>query len=238
MLCSSLRSSTAALGLGRRAASTIAQKYSNALYSAALAKSPQTLTKVQSELNTIASTINEVPDLKAFVTNPTLSAKDRSAGLAAVFARAESTSPKKEPVSDITKNLFSVLSENGRLGEAQGVIEGFNELVSKYKGELEVVVTSAGPLPRDVSSRLESILKQSQAAQQAKSLRITNKVFKVYLPSCRASSDTSQVNPAVLGGIVVDFGDKSIDLSVSSRVNKLNNILQGMLCLFSGLVDV
>lgn len=27
---------------------------------------------------------------------------------------------------------------------------------------------------------------------------------------------------------MVDFGDKSIDLSVSSRVNKLNNVLQGM----------
>lgn len=34
------------------------------------------------------------------------------------------------------------------------------------------------------------------------------------------------MNPSVLGGIVVDFGDKSIDLSVSSRVNKLNNVLQ------------
>ncbi|OAX32384.1 OSCP, subunit 5 of the stator stalk of mitochondrial F1F0 ATP synthase [Rhizopogon vinicolor AM-OR11-026] len=207
MLCSSLRSSTASLGLGRRAASTIAQKYSNALYSAALAKSPQTLTKVQSELNTIATTINEVPDFKAFINNPTLSAKDRSSGLAVVYARAEST--KKESVSDITKNLFAVLSDNGRLGETQGVIEGFNELVAKYRGELEVVVTSAAPLPRDISSRLETILKQSQTAQQAKSLKITNKV-----------------NPSVLGGVVVDFGDKSIDLSVSSRVNKLNSILQ------------
>lgn len=177
MLCSSLRSSTASLGLGRRAASTIAQKYSNALYSAALAKSPQVLTKVQSELNTIASTINEVPDFKAFISNPTLSAKDRSSGLAVVYARAESA--KKEPVSDITKNLFAVLSDNGRLGETQGVIEGFNELVAKYKGELEVVVTSAAPLARDVSSRLESILKQSQAAQQAKTLKISNKVLRI-----------------------------------------------------------
>jgi F-type H+-transporting ATPase subunit O len=179
MLCSSLRSSTASLGLGRRAASTIAQKYSNALYSAALAKSPQTLAKVQSELNTIASTINEVPDFKAFISNPTLSAKDRSSGLAVVYARAESTGLKKEPVSDITKNLFAVLSDNGRLGETQGVIEGFNELVAKYKGELEVVVTSAAPLPRDISSRLESILKQSQAAQQAKTLKISNKVLRI-----------------------------------------------------------
>lgn len=40
------------------------------------------------------------------------------------------------------------------------------------------------------------------------------------------SSPLLQVNPSILGGIVVDFGDKSIDLSVASRVNKLNNLLQ------------
>jgi len=90
---------------------------------------------------------------------------------------------KKEPLSDITKNLFAVLSGNGRLGETQGVIEGFNELVAKYKGELEVVVTSAGPLPKDISSRLETILKQSQTAQQAKSLKITNKVEYLHICS-------------------------------------------------------
>ncbi|KAG1747245.1 ATP synthase delta subunit-domain-containing protein [Suillus paluster] len=118
---------------------------------------------------------------------------------------------RRSPVSEITKNMFAVLSDNGRRGETQGAIESFNELVSKYKGELEVVVTSAAPLLKDVSSWLETILEQSQAAQQAKSLKITNKV-----------------NPSVLGGIIVDFGDKSIDLSVSSRVNKLNNILQRM----------
>ncbi|KAH7913888.1 OSCP, subunit 5 of the stator stalk of mitochondrial F1F0 ATP synthase [Hygrophoropsis aurantiaca] len=207
-MLSSLRSTAVSAGLGRRAASTIALKYSNATYSAALAKSPQVLNKVQAELTVISNSIKELPELKAFVSNPTLSAKERNAGLAAIFARAEGTGAKKEPVSDITKNLFAVLSNNGRLGETQGVIEGFNELVSKYKGELEVVVTSAAPLPKDISSRLETVLKQSQAAQQAKTLKITNKV-----------------NPSVLGGIVVDFGDKSIDLSVSSRINKLNNLL-------------
>ena len=40
----------------------------------------------------------------------------------------------------------------------------------------------------------------------------------------------------MLGGIVVDFGDKTVDLSVASRVNKLNNLLQreyvGLTCAF------
>lgn len=165
-----------AKGSFRRAASTLALKYSNALYSAALKQSPQTLSKVQTDLDAVHKTIKDSLEVSNFIKDPTLSVKDRSAGLSALFKAAEGTAAKKEPVSDITKNFFHLLAENGRLGETQGVIEGFNELVSKYKGELTVTITSAAPLPKDIQSKLESTLKQSQTAQQAKTLKVVNKV--------------------------------------------------------------
>ena len=174
MFAASARSAALSAGLGRRAASTIAQKYSNAVFSAALNKSPQVLNKVQTELNAIQSAVKSNAELSTFIHNPTLSTKDRAAGLPALYAAAAPSA--KEPISDITKNLFVVLSENGRLVETEGVIEGFNELVANYKGELNVTITSAAPLPRDIQSRLETLLKQSQTAQKAKSLKITNKV--------------------------------------------------------------
>lgn len=156
-----------------RAASAISTKYAQAAYGAALKKSPATLDTVQKELTSISSAIKSDGKLAAFVNNPTLSAKDREAGIQALFQQAGG--PKKGEVSDITKNLFGVLSENGRLVEASDVIESFSELVSKYKGELEVTVTSATPLARDVLSRLETALKQSQTAQKAKTVKIINK---------------------------------------------------------------
>ncbi|KAF9071093.1 OSCP/delta subunit of ATPase [Rhodocollybia butyracea] len=208
MMLSAARSASFAPLAGRRAASAIASKYSNAVYNAALAKSPQTLAKVHSELANFSATLKQNKDINTFVHNPTLSANDRAAGLASVFKTIDSAS-KKEPVSDITKNLLTVLSENGRLAEIEGVVEGVNELVAQYNGELNVTVTSAAPLPKDILSRLESTLKQSQTAQKAKTLKVTNKV-----------------NPSVLGGVVVDFGDKTIDLSAQSRVTKLNAALQ------------
>ncbi|KIK09752.1 hypothetical protein K443DRAFT_671073 [Laccaria amethystina LaAM-08-1] len=208
LLASSARSVVATPGLGRRAASVIAGKYSKAVFGAALAKSPATLTKVHTELASVSNSIKNQPQVSGFVHNPTLSLQERKKGLESLFSKLEGTGPKKEQVSEITKNLLSVLSENGRLGETQAVIEGFNELVSQYKGELTVTVTSATPLTKDVLTRLETTLKQSQTAQAAKVLKITNKV-----------------NPAVLGGLIVDFGDKTIDLSVQSRVTKLNSAL-------------
>jgi F-type H+-transporting ATPase subunit O len=207
LLATTARSASFAPLAGRRAASAIASKYSNAVYNAALAKSPQTLTKVHAELASFATALKQSQDIDAFVHNPTLSAKDRTAGLASVFKAIEGG--KKEPVSDLTKNLFQVLSENGRLAEADGVVEVFNELFAQYNGELNVTVASATPLPKDILSRLESILKQSQTAQKAKTVKVANKV-----------------NPSILGGIVIDFGDKTIDLSAQSRVTKLNAALQ------------
>ncbi|KAF8647051.1 hypothetical protein AX16_006888 [Volvariella volvacea WC 439] len=209
LLSTASRSVAATPGLGRRAASAIALKYSKAVYGAALSKSPQALTQVHTELASISKSIKSNSPASAFIANPTLSSTERSAGLATLISSLEGTGPKKVPFSEITKNLLDVLSQNGRLGETEGVIEGFNELVAKYKGELTVTVTSAAPLPKDVLTRLETTLKQSQTAQQAKVLKISNKV-----------------NPSVLGGIIVDFGDKTIDLSVQSRVTKLNNALQ------------
>jgi F-type H+-transporting ATPase subunit O len=190
---------------GSRAASAIALKYSNALYSASLAKSPQTLSKVHAELSNLTAALKQDAQLNSLITNPTLSSKDRAAGLSQLYSKIE----KKDPLSDVTKNLLALLSENGRLAETQSVVEGFNELFAQYKGELNVIVTSAAPLPKDILTKLETTLKQSQAAQQSKTLKVTNKV-----------------NPSVLGGLVVDFGDKTIDLSVQSRVTKLNNVLQ------------
>jgi len=194
--------------LGRRAASAIASKYSKAVFGAALSKSPQTLTKVHTELSNVSNAIKTNPEISTFVNNPTLSLQERNKSLLRLFAHLEGTGAKKEVYSDVTKSFFSVLSENGRLGEVEGVIEDFNHLVAQHKGELTVSVTSATPLAKDILTRLETILKQSQAAQAAKVLKITNKV-----------------NPTVLGGLIVDFGDKTIDLSVQSRVTKLNTVL-------------
>lgn len=34
-----------------------------------------------------------------------------------------------------------------------------------------------------------------------------------------------QVNPDILGGLVVEIGDRTIDLSVSSKIAKMNKLL-------------
>lgn len=79
-------------------------------------------------------------------------------------------------------------------------------------------------------SRLEAAVAKSQYVGQGKKLKVTNKVT---LPSPFPSSihiypnslSPSQVNSDILGGLVVEIGDRTIDLSVSGRIAKMNKLL-------------
>jgi F-type H+-transporting ATPase subunit O len=61
-------------------------------------------------------------------------------------------------------------------------------------------------------SRLETAVQKSQYVGQGKKLKVTN-----------------QVNPDILGGLVVEIGDRTIDLSVSSKIAKMNKLLNDTL---------
>lgn len=85
-------------------------------------------------------------------------------------------------------------------------------MTSAHRGEVIITITSAKPLEKSISSRLESALKTSQFATTggAKSVKFDYKV-----------------NSSLQGGMTVDLGDRSVDLSVANRVNKLNALLRG-----------
>lgn len=43
--------------------------------------------------------------------------------------------------SEYTRNFLNVLAENGRLYETEKAIEGFEQIMAAYKGELEITIT-------------------------------------------------------------------------------------------------
>lgn len=57
-------------------------------------------------------------------------------------------------------------------------------------------------------SRLETAVSKSAYVGPGKKLTVTN-----------------EVNPDIIGGLVVEIGDQTIDLSVSSRITKMNKLL-------------
>ena len=44
-------------------------------------------------------------------------------------------------------------------------------------------------------------------------------------PACDDVCHMTQVDPHIMGGMVVDIGDKHIDMSISSRVKKIQQLV-------------
>ncbi|KAJ5569419.1 ATP synthase subunit 5 [Penicillium hispanicum] len=109
--------------------------------------------------------------------------------------------------ADILKNFLETLAENNRLGALEGVCEKFATLMSAHRGEIELSIASAQELDAKTISRLEKAVAKSEYSQ-GKKLKVVTKV-----------------NPDLVGGIVLEIGDRTVDLSVSSKIAKMNKAL-------------
>ncbi|KAI1083807.1 putative oligomycin sensitivity conferring protein [Whalleya microplaca] len=175
--------------------------YATALYTAAVKSSA--LEPTAKALNALHELYNKDAKLAAVLNTPTLTIADKNA-IVAELQKSLGAANANETV----KNFLATLAENNRLGILEGVCQKFAEIMSASRGEVEMVVTSAQQLDNKTLSRLENAVSKSSYVGQGKKLKVTN-----------------QVNPDIVGGLVVEIGDRTIDLSVSARIAKMNKLL-------------
>jgi F-type H+-transporting ATPase subunit O len=149
----------------------------------------------------LGALIEKDPKLVAVLKTPTLADADKKA---IVDELVKQINAKDETV----KNFLATLAENNRLGLIPGVVDKFSTIISAARGEVELTVTSAQALDKRTLNRLETAVAKSSYVGQGKKLKVTN-----------------EVNPDIVGGLVVEVGDRTIDLSVSSRIAKMNKLL-------------
>ncbi|KAI1366106.1 ATP synthase delta subunit-domain-containing protein [Xylaria arbuscula] len=175
--------------------------YATALYTAAVKTS--TLDPTAKALNALGDLYTKDAKLATVLATPTLSEGDKSQ-IVAELQKSIGAAGANETV----KNFLAALAENNRLSLLKDVIDKFGVLISASRGEVEMVVTSTQPLDNRTLSRLETAVTKSQYVGQGKKLKVTN-----------------EVNPDILGGLIVEIGDRTIDLSVSSKIAKMNKLL-------------
>lgn len=76
--------------------------------------------------------------------------------------------------------------------------------------------------------RLETAVAKSEYSQ-GKKLKVVPKVRSSGSSSSLSTLIQYQINPDILGGLVVEIGDRTIDLSVSSKISKMNKLLNDSL---------
>ncbi|KAI9485696.1 MAG: OSCP/delta subunit of ATPase [Benjaminiella poitrasii] len=173
-------------------------RYATALYTAAARQN--SLDSVEKDLKSLTQAVEKDQSFKGFLENPTITRSTKMEGITAVLK-------KTGKPNQITENFFETLAENGRLDQTSKVIDAFSQLMSAHRNELPLIVTSAKALDKAALNKIVDSLQKSNLAE-GKKLLVSNKV-----------------KPDILGGILVEIGDKSIDLTVSSKLAKLNKLV-------------
>ncbi|KAJ8388528.1 hypothetical protein AAFF_G00132420 [Aldrovandia affinis] len=171
-------------------------RYATALFSAA--SKQKNLDLVEKELFQVSGLIKSAR-LSSIVMNPHIKRSLKQK----IFNEALT----KEKLSPITINLVNLLAENGRLTLTPDVISAFGKMMSAHRGEVICSVTTAQPLDEANLADLKTAL--NGFLQKGETLKLETK------------SDAS-----ILGGMIVSIGDKYVDMSTKTKIQKLTKIIR------------
>jgi F-type H+-transporting ATPase subunit delta len=146
----------------------------------------------------LGKALNESADFRSLTTNPLVSRVDASKGVAAVA--------KAMKLDKLSTNFLGVLAQNRRLAELGSVIAAYESLASAHRGEATADVTSAHKLDAAQVTALKAQLKKKIGRDVAVNLNI---------------------DPSILGGLIVKIGSQMIDSSIKTRLNTLANAMKG-----------
>lgn len=174
--------------------------YATALYLAA-AKS-DSIEKVESEILDVVQASKKCAIFSQFMKDLSVPKETRVKAIKEIFGEAG--------FSDITKNFLAVCADNGRLRNLEHIAKRFFELCMAHKGEIKIIVTSVIPLPESEEKELKKIFDEIFGQVDN---NITIKVEQ-------------KIDPSLLGGLVVEFGNFMMDLSIKTRAKQMENYLR------------
>jgi F-type H+-transporting ATPase subunit delta len=163
-----------------------------------LAREERKLDAVGSSLASLKQALADSEDLRALTTSPLTRRDDALKGVAGLAAAMN--------LDPIAANFLGVLAQNRRLGQLGAIIRNFNLLAALHRGETTAEVTSARPLDDTQIEALKANLKSRLGSDVAVDLN---------------------VDPTILGGLVVKIGSQMIDGSIRTKLNGLAQAMKG-----------
>jgi F-type H+-transporting ATPase subunit delta len=150
--------------------------------------------QVMDELDSLVTDVWEkTPSLKGVFTSPKISPEEKERLIQRAFAGQ---------ASRVLVNGLKVMARHGRLEVLAAVRQAFRRLYNELRGRLEVYVRSASELSpgmrEEITNRLRGML---------------GKEVDLHV----------QVDPELLGGIVVRVGDTLLDGSLKTKLNQMRS---------------
>ena len=163
-----------------------------------LARDERRLEAVGAGLASLKAALADSEDLRAITTSPLTRRDEALRTVEAVAAEM-----KLDPIA---ANFLGVLAQNRRLGQLGAIIRYFNLLAALHRGETTAEIVSAHPLDDNQVAALKANLKARLGRDVAVDL---------------------EVDPAILGGLIVKIGSQMIDGSIRTKLNNLAHAMKG-----------
>ncbi|HWZ39693.1 MAG TPA: F0F1 ATP synthase subunit delta [Bradyrhizobium sp.] len=162
-----------------------------------LARDEKSIDAVKADLDRFEALLSESADLKRLVRSPVFAAEVQLKALSAVLDKAE--------ITGISANFLKVLTANRRLFAVSDVIRAFRALVAKFRGEATADITVAEPLSEKNLDALKAALK---------------------VVSGKDVTLNVNVDPSIIGGLVVKLGSRMVDSSLRTKLNSIKHAMK------------
>jgi F-type H+-transporting ATPase subunit delta len=164
-----------------------------------LAESQNLLDQVAGDLKALKAMIRESADFSRLLYSPVVSRADQGKVVAALATEAK--------FSGLTANFLGVLANNRRLDTVEGVIAAYLGRLAAKRGEKSAQVASAVPLSAAQLDSLTNALKTAFGGNVAVDV---------------------EVDPSLLGGLVVKVGSQMVDSSLKTKLQHLKLAMKGV----------
>lgn len=164
-----------------------------------LAKEQSRTDEIKDELASLAVVFNDNPELGKLLSAPTVGIGEKLDIVEKLF---------KGRVSDTSYNLLCVVTEKGRARLIPAIVEDYKNRWYEMKNITEVKVTTSVPLSDSLKAKLKA------------------KLEKVWGKSVIL---TETVDPDIMGGIVVNYGNTMMDGSVKSKLEAIQKQIKGVI---------
>ncbi len=157
-----------------------------------LAQEQSQLPQTEADIDKLQAMLDDSEDLRRMLKSPVFSAEDQTKAMEAIS--------KQAGLSPLTTNFIKLVIKNRRLFALPEIIKSFRVFTVNARGEVQAEVTSATPLSDDQINALQQTLMSSIG----KNVQVS-----------------TQVNPSLLGGLVVKIGSRMIDSSLRTKLSTL-----------------
>ena len=168
-----------------------AGRYAGALFELALEQ--KAVDQVKKDLEQFDAMIVGSADLNRLVRSPVFGVDEQLKAIGAILAKAG--------IGGIAANFLRVVTTNRRLFAVRSIIRGYCQLVARHKGEVSAQITVAEKLSDANLDALKSVLKSVTGGKDI-DLDIN-------------------IDPAIIGGLVVKVGSRMIDSSLRTKLNAI-----------------